>query len=155
MNKLTNLIITFFFILLCFNISYSQDEPDPDLNITMEEWQKRMDDLTMRKNYATGKISDNMKENDKLNMKLKDLNILIEKIDSEILKMLDTDKDGLYEFNNRFESTEKKILDESASLNDIKEYWFEWIKSSKIRLLEKYRKRYERMSEKLQSWKGE
>ena len=57
------------------------------------------------------------------------------------------------DFNDRFETTEKKILNELAPLSDIKEYWYNWISNNKIRLLKQFRTRYAIMKEKIDNWK--
>jgi hypothetical protein len=152
-----SLLIGLIFVILISNI-YSQTDTnyyDEERPMTMEEWQKHMDELTYRKNNAMTEYVRLEKEKEALLQRKKISDSLNKQLQTEIYNMLNTNASEVNEFKDRFDATERKILDVSAPLSDIKEYWYNWITKSKIRLLKEYRKRYEVMKTKIENWKGE
>ena len=147
-------------IFLSMLVSKSNAQSDSnyymnDYNITAEEWQKQMDELTEKKIKAETILFNNKKEKDSLSAVKKNVDSIRSQIQTDIYNLVEANKNEVSEFDDRFATTEKKILSESAPLKDIKEYWFDWIAKNKIRLLEKYRARFYKMKEKLDNWKGE
>ena len=128
---------------------------DENMPITEEEWHKHIDELTARKINALIEYDKLEKQKDTLVKRKKVTDSLCNRLQTEIYEMLNTNASEVSEFKNRFDATERKILDASAPLSDIKEYWYDYISSSKIRLLSQFRKRYEVMKEKIENWKGE
>jgi hypothetical protein len=151
------LFISVIFVVFS-SYTYSQTDTnyfESDRPMTMEEWQKHMDELTYRKDNAMSEYARLEKERDSLLKRKKISDSLYNRLQSEIYDMLNTNASEVSEFKDRFEATERKVLDVSAPLSDIKEYWYNWITNSKIRLLKEYRKRYEIIKAKIENWKGE
>jgi hypothetical protein len=151
------LFISVLFVVFISN-TYSQTDTNyynEERPMTMEDWQKYMDELTYRKDNAMSEYARLEKERDSLLKRNKISDSLYNQLQSEIYDMLNTNASEVSEFKNRFEATERKVIDVSAPLSDIKEYWYNWITNSKIRLLKEYRKRYEIIRDKIENWKGE
>jgi hypothetical protein len=152
----------YLFMVLIFSIfipvCHSQVDTtyfDTDLSMTMEEWQKNIDELTYRKTKAVSDYARLEKERDTLLKRKKITDSLCIQLQAEIYNMLNTNASEVSEFKDRFDATERKVLDVSAPLSDIKEYWYDWLTKSNIRLLSQFRKRYEVMKSKIENWKGE
>lgn len=137
-------------ITVSFNLLAQNEE-----EMTQESWQKQIDEYTAKRTELYSKIADVDKDIISLKNMQKKTDSVLEQRQNEVYTLIDADKNQVNEFNDRFETTEKKILNESASLSDIKEYWFDWISKNKIRLLSQYRYRYAVMKEKIDNWKGE
>lgn len=158
MTKIKYFLFAGIIFLVFISNAYSQTDTnyyEEEMPITVEDWQKLIDELTIRKNNAYSEYSRLEKEKDTLIKKKKITDSLCIQLQAEIYEMLKTNASEVSEFKNRFETTERKILDISAPLNDIKEYWYNYISSSNLRLLSQFRKRYEVMKEKIENWKGE
>ena len=152
--------LTVLLIFLSMLVSKSNAQSDSnyymnDYNITAEEWQKQMDVLIEKKIKAETVLFNNKKEKDSLSAVKKNVDSIRSQLQTDIYNLVEANKNEVSEFDDRFATTEKKILSESAPLKDIKEYWFDWIAKNKIRLLQKYNARYTVMKEKLENWKGE
>ncbi|MCX6165011.1 MAG: hypothetical protein NTU73_09180 [Ignavibacteriae bacterium] len=158
MTNIKYFLLTGIIFLVFISNTYSQadtnyyNEGQP---MSMEDWQKRIDELTIRKNNAYSEYNRLEKEKDTLVKKKKITDSLCNQLQAEVYAMLNTNASEVSEFKNRFDATERKVLDVSAPLSDIKEYWYNYISNSKIRLLSQFRKRYEVMKEKIENWKGE
>jgi len=149
-------LICFIFLTFALN-SYAQKDTNyygDENELTMEGWQRAMDNYTAKKVELTGKIADVEKNIEALKITKRISDSVYRNLQSEIYALVDADSSLVIDFNDRFETTEKKILNESAPLNDIKEYWFDWISGNKIRLLSQYRYRYNIMKIKIDEWKG-
>ena len=114
-----------------------------------------MDEFMNRKQNEADKYYKMQKEKEYLSKDKKGIDSAYSQLQFEIYSLIDANKNDVDEFNDRFTTTENKIINESASLKDIKEYWFDWIKKSKIRMLKQYRTRYAIMKEKVDNWKRE
>ena len=149
------LIIIGLFILSCNINSFAQKDTNytHEEEMTMESWQKQVDEYSAKKNELSGKIYDIDKSIDTLKILKKTDDSLFRKLQAEIYSLVDADSSQVNDFNDRFETTEKKILNELAPLSDIKEYWYNWISNNKIRLLKQFRTRYAIMKEKIDNWK--
>jgi hypothetical protein len=144
-----------YFLASCFIlVAFILNSIAQELPATMEEWQKRMDELTAKKYELTGKVYDTMKDIESLKITKKNNDSIYEQTQMEIYRMVDADKSQLVEFKDRFDATESKILNDASTLSDIKEYWYDWIIKSKIRLLKEYRTRFTVMKDKVENWKG-
>ncbi len=158
MNSIKFFLIKGIIFLIFISNTYSQTDTndyEEGEEMTVEYIQKRIDELTMQIKNEKSELVRLEKKKDTLLTKKKNTDSLCNQLQTEIYEMLNTDASEVSEFKNRFEATERKILDVSAPLSDIKEYWFDYIKNNKIRLLSQFRKRYEVMREKIENWKGE
>lgn len=146
------------FILSAFVLnSYAQKDTNYYSNeneLTIEGWQRQMDDYMAMRDLLTFKLDSIGKNIDSLKIAKNNYDSIYRNLQSEIYALVDADSLRVIEFNDRFEATESKILNESTSLSDIKEYWFNWISNNKIRLLKQFRTRYAVMKEKIDNWKG-
>lgn len=151
------LFVGIIFLVFVSN-NYSQTDTnyyDEDMPITEEDWHKHIDELTARRINALIEYDKLEKRKDTLVKRKKVTDSIFNQLQAEIYEMLKTNASEVSEFKNRFDATERKILDVSAPLSDIKEYWYDWITKSNLRLLSQFRKRYEIMKEKIENWKGE
>ena len=78
-----------------------------------------MDNYTAKKVELTGKIADVEKNIEALKITKRISDSVYRNLQSEIYALVDADSSLVIDFNDRFETTEKKILNESAPLNDI------------------------------------
>lgn len=150
-------IVIFIFIFLVGYVPTLYSKTDTIINkdyeyweMTEEQWSKEMENLNSRKINIQSELFKLDKEKDSLIKVKASLDSINKQIEYEIYKLVDADKNEITEFDNRFQTTERKILDESAPINDIKEYWYDWISKSKIRLLSQYRSRFEIMKAKFE-----
>ena len=146
-------IVFFFLFVLKSNAQNDTTYYPGEYDITKEEWQKQMDELAGRKQKAADEYYRIEKEKERLNKEKNRIDSTFNQLQLEIYNLIDANQNDIAEFNDRFSTTEKKILNESAPLKEIKEYWFDWITKSKIRLLEQYRTRYKIMKEKIDNWR--
>ena len=149
-----NCFILFVFVLNSYAQVDNDDYSDGSI-YTKEGWQRQMDDYTAKKVELTGKLIVIDKDIELLKKTKINYDSIRRNLQSDIYFLIDSDSSLVVDFNDRFETTEKKILNKSAPLSDIKEYWFDWISGNKIRLLSQYRFRYNTMKKKIDNWKDE
>ena len=158
MNNIKYFLFACIIFLVFISNTYSQTDTnyfDEEQPMTEQDWQKYVDELTARKINAQSEYFKLEKQKDTLVKRKKVTDSVCNQLQAEIYEILNTNASEVSEFKNRFDATERKILDVSAPLSDIKEYWYDFILGSKIRLLSQFRKRFQVMKEKIENWKGE
>lgn len=149
-------------ILFQFLPSYvlSQDDdccPEEDKygredELLMNEWQKQMEDLALKKEQLLLKIQKMNEEIEALRSQSGDMDKKVLDAENELYSSVGTDRNGLAEFRKKFDETEKKINNKLGTPQDARKMYFNDIDASRIKCLPEFYSRYIAMKSKLESW---
>ena len=142
-------------VTLCISISvktslYAQDDEE----LSEEEWQKQMDESTIKKNDLQHKLYLLFKEADSLNKVIAEKEAEFGKELNHLYLWVGSTESGVADYRVSFESTEKSINGKLGSREEqIKK--FEEIEASKIKCLPEFWYRYQEMKKKTDQWDNE
>jgi len=139
---------------------FSQDDdccPEEDKygredELLINEWQKQMDDLALKKEQLSLQIQKMNADIDALKSHSIDMDKKALDAENELYSSVGTDRNGMAEFRRKFDETEKKINNKLGTPQDARKMYFDWIEASKIKCLPEFYSRYLAMKSKLESW---
>lgn len=161
---MNRIILNLFLISILFQFLpsyiFSQDDdccPEEDKygredELLINEWQKQMDDLTLKKEQLLQQIQKMNGEIDALKSQSVDMDKKALDAENELYSSVGTDRNGLAEFRKKFDETEKKINNKLGTPQDARKMYFDGIEASKIKCLPEFYSRYIAMKSKLESW---
>ena len=129
---------------------FAQDEEEPT-EMTMEDWQRMMDENTARKDQLTIELNNLNTEIDGLKKTNADRDAALTKAESDLYASVGSTKSGVADYRKSFESTEKMINSKSGNVADARKQ-FDALKASKVRCLPEFWDRYNAMEKKLLDW---
>ncbi|HRE39820.1 MAG TPA: LysM peptidoglycan-binding domain-containing protein [Ignavibacteria bacterium] len=121
------------------------DDSGPSDGMTMEEWQRQMDELTQRRTDLMNQLNSLNADIDALKRRNADLDAQLLKAENDLYGAVGTDKAGVNAFRTKFEACEKKI---NANCNDD---CFKEIQASKIKCLPEFWDRWLAMETKVKN----
>ena len=128
------------------------DDDDEDIEeMDMEEWQRQMDELTVKKNDLETALNSLSGEIDALKKTSADKDKELTKAENDLYGSVGSTKSGVADFRKKFESLEKTINSKSGKKEDA-EKQFAMIEASKIKCLPEFWDRYQAMKKKLAAW---
>ena len=154
-HKLFVILLAFSFAISAKASLFAQDDDDDDDMETEvmdeEEWQRQMDELTVRKNDLTNQLNSLNTEIDGLKKTSADKDQELEKVELGLYASVNSSKSGVADFRKKFESLEKTINSKSGTKEDAEKDFAE-IEASKIKCLPEFWDRYQAMKKKLAAW---
>lgn len=127
---------------------FAQDEPT---EMTMEDWQKMMDEYTAKKDQLTIELNNLNTEIDGLKRSNADKDAALTKAENDLYAAVGSSKSGVADYRKSFESTEKMINSKSGNVADARKQ-FDALKASKVRCLPEFWDRFNAMEKKLLDW---
>jgi len=144
-------------LVLSFAISvkaslFAQDDDDEDIEeMDMEEWQRQMDELGVKKADLEAALASLSGEIDALKKTSAEKDKELQKAEYDLYASVGSNKSGVADFRKKFESLEKTINSKSGKKEDA-EKKFAVIEASKIKCLPEFWDRYQAMKKKLKAW---
>lgn len=115
--------------------------------MTMEEWQRQMDELNARKTDLQSQLAALLADIDALRNRSSQLDAELNKAQSDLYGAVGTDKAGVDAFRSQFEACEKKVNTDCKNAQDC----FNAITASKIKCLNEFWDRYQAMKKKMET----
>ena len=154
-HKLFVILLAFSFAISAKASLFAQDDDDDDdmetEEMDEEEWQRQMDELTVRKNDLTNQLNSLSTEIDGLKKTSADKDAELTKAENDLYASVGSTKSGVADFRKKFESLEKTINSKSGTKEDAEKDFAE-IEASKIKCLPEFWDRYQAMKKKLAAW---
>ena len=117
---------------------FAQDDDGEDVEeMDMEEWQRQMDELGVKKDDLTNQLSSLNTEIDGLKKTSADKDKEVKKAENDLYASVGSTKSGVADFRKKFESLEKTINSKSGKKEDA-EKKFKTIEASKIKCLPEF-----------------
>ncbi len=129
---------------------FAQDEEEAT-EMTMEDWQRMMDENTARRDQLTIDLNNLNTEIDGLKRTNSDRDAALTKAENDLYSSVGSSKSGVADYRKSFESTEKMINSKSGSVADARKQ-FDMLKASKVRCLPEFWDRFNAMEKKLLDW---
>ena len=127
---------------------FAQDE---QTEMTMEDWQKMMDEYTAKKDQLTIQLNSLNTEIDGLKKTNGEKDAALQKAESDLYAAVGSSKSGVADYRKEFEATEKMINSKSGNVADARKK-FDMLKASKVRCLPEFWDRFNAMEKKLLDW---
>ncbi|MFC2093665.1 LysM peptidoglycan-binding domain-containing protein [Bacteroidota bacterium] len=154
-HKLFVILLALSFAISAKASLFAQDDDDDDdmetEEMDEEEWQRQMDELTVRQNDLTNQLSSLNTEIDGLKKTSADKDAELTKAENDLYASVGSTKSGVADFRKKFESLEKTINSKSGTKEDAEKDFAE-IEASKIKCLPEFWDRYQAMKKKLDAW---
>jgi len=150
LHKLLVFMLVFSLAVMTSKSVFAQDEEEPT-EMTMEDWQRMMDENTARKDQLTIELNNLNTEIDGLKKTNADRDAALTKAESDLYASVGSTKSGVADYRKSFESTEKMINSKSGNVADARKQ-FDALKASKVRCLPEFWDRYNAMEKKLLDW---
>ena len=153
-HKLFVILLAFTFAISAKASLFAQDDDDDDMEteeMDEEEWQRQMDELTVRQNDLTNQLNSLNTEIDGLKKTSANKDAELKKAENDLYASVGSTKSGVADFRKKFESLEKTINSKSGKKEDA-EKKFAAIEASKIKCLPEFWDRYQAMKKKLAAW---
>ncbi len=148
LNKLLVFMLVFSLAVMTSKSVFAQDEPT---EMTMEDWQKMMDEYTAKKDQLTIELNNLNTEIDGLKRSNADKDAALTKAENDLYAAVGSSKSGVADYRKSFESTEKMINSKSGNVADARKQ-FDALKASKVRCLPEFWDRFNAMEKKLLDW---
>jgi len=150
LHKLLVFMLVFSLAVLTSKSVFAQDEEEPT-EMTMEDWQRMMDENTARKDQLTIELNNLNTEIDGLKRSNADKDAALTKAENDLYSSVGSSKSGVADYRKSFESTEKMINSKSGNVADARKQ-FDALKASKVRCLPEFWDRFNAMEKKLLDW---
>lgn len=148
LHKLLVFMLVFSLAVMTSHKVFAQDEPT---EMTMEDWQKMMDENTAKKDQLTIQLNNLNTEIDGLKKSNADKDAALTKAESDLYAAVGSTKSGVADYRKDFEATEKMINSKSGNVADARKK-FDALKASKVRCLPEFWDRFNAMEKKLLDW---
>ena len=150
------LVLFAFSLTLAGNSVVAQDDGMEEM--TMEQWQQEMDELTVRKNDLMNQLNGLNRDIDALKKQNTDKDAELTKAENDLYGAVGTTKSGVADFRGKFEAAEKRVNGlncATAKQDDIDAVNKDLaaITASKIRCLPEFWSRWEAMKKKMDGCK--
>lgn len=149
LHKLLVFMLVFSLAVMTSKSVFAQDEEKTEM--TMEDWQKMMDEYTAKKDQLTIQLNNLNTEIDGLKKSNADKDAALTKAESDLYASVGSSKSGVADYRKDFEATEKMINSKSGTAADARKK-FDVLKASKIRCLPEFWDRFNAMEKKLIDW---
>jgi LysM repeat protein len=151
-HKLLVILLALSFAISAKASLFAQDDDDMEVEeMDEEEWQRQMDELTVRKNDLQAALNALNGEIDGLKKTSANKDAALKKAENDLYASVGSTKSGVADFRKKFESLEKTINSKSGKKEDA-EKKFKVIEASKIKCLPEFWDRYQSMKKKLAAW---
>lgn len=150
LHKLLVFMLVFSLAVVTSKSVFAQDEEEPT-EMTMEDWQRMMDENTARKDQLTIELNNLNTEIDGLKRTNADRDAALTKAENDLYASVGSSKSGVADYRKSFESTEKMINSKSGNVADARKQ-FDALKASKVRCLPEFWDRFNAMEKKLLDW---
>lgn len=144
-NKLFVLFLAFSLTVVASSSVFAQEE------MTEEEWQMQMDELTVRKNDLMSMLNSLNSDIDGLRRQSSQKDQDLEKAENDLYASVGATKSQVADYRTKFNDLERKINSRTGTKEDA-EAEFAVIEASKIRCLPEFWDRYNAMKKKLDEW---
>lgn len=159
--KLHKLLLVLFAFSLTFATNFAtaqDDDMSSEEEMTMEQWQAQMDELTVRKNDLMNQLNGLNRDVDALRKQSSDLDAGVTKGENDLYGSVGSTKTGVAEYRGKFEAVEKMVNSlncgsASQSMIDSVNKQVGTVGASKIRCLNEFWDRYTKMTTKMASCK--
>ncbi len=148
LHKLLVFMLVFSLAVMTSKSVFAQDEKT---EMTMEDWQKMMDEYSAKKDQLTIQLNNLNTEIDGLKKSNSDKDAALTKAESDLYAAVGSSKSGVADYRKDFEATEKMINSKSGSAADARKK-FDMLKASKVRCLPEFWDRFNAMEKKLIDW---
>jgi len=115
LHKLLVFMLVFSLAVMTSKTVFAQDEPT---EMTMEDWQKMMDENTAKKDQLTIQLNSLNTDIDGLKKSNADKDAALTKAESDLYASVGSTKSGVADYRKDFEATEKMINSKSGSAAD-------------------------------------
>lgn len=149
LHKLLVFMLVFSLAVLTSKSVFAQDEEPTEM--TMEDWQRMMDENTARKDQLTIELNNLNTEIDGLKRTNADKDAALTKAENDLYAAVGSSKSGVADYRKDFEATEKMINSKSGNVADARKK-FDALKASKVRCLPEFWDRFNAMEKKLLDW---
>jgi len=147
---------TLLVLLMAFSLTiatkvslFAQDEEPVEMS--EEEWQRQIDELTAKKNDLTKQLGDLTTSIDAMKKTSAEKDAMVQKAEDDLYASVGSTKSGVADFRKKFESVEKTINSKSGTKEDAEKMFAE-IEASRIKCLPEFWDRYNAMKKKLADW---
>lgn len=155
--KLHKLLLVLFAFSLTFATNFAtaqDDDMSSEEEMTMEQWQAQMDELTVRKNDLMNQLNGLNRDVDALRKQSSDLDAGVTKGENDLYGSVGSTKTGVAEYRGKFEAVEKMVNSlncgsASQSMIDSVNKQVGTVGASKIRCLNEFWDRYNKMTTKM------
>ena len=130
--------------------AFAQDEETPKEEMTMEEWQKQIDDYTAKKNELTGKVAELQKDKDALAKTLETKKADVKKAEDEYWSAVGG-KDKYDAFKTNLGKLETTVKNKEGKKEDAEKMYAELGKSN-LRCHPDFAARYKKLGEDIAKW---
>ena len=151
LHKLLAFVLVFSLAVIVKNVVVAQDDSSTPTEMTMEDWQRQMDEYTAKKTDLTNQLNSLNTDIDGLKKSLSTKDADVTKAESDLYASVGSTKSGVADFRKSFEDLEKTINSKSGKPEDAMAK-FNMIKASKIRCLPEFWDRYNAMEKKMMDW---
>jgi len=152
LHKLLAFVLVFSLAVIVKNVVVAQDDDSSTpTEMTMEDWQKQMDENTAKKDEITIQLNNLNTEIDGLKKTNADRDAALTKAESDLYAAVGSTKSGVADYRKDFEATEKMINSKSGNVADARKK-FDMLKASKVRCLPEFWDRFNAMEKKLIDW---
>jgi nucleoid-associated protein YgaU len=132
--------------------AFAQDEETPQEEMTMEEWQKQIDDYTAKKNELTGKVAELQKDKDALAKTLETKKADVKKAEDEYWAAVGG-KDKYDAFKTNLGKLETIVKNKEGKKEDAEKMYAELGKSN-LKCHPDFAARYKKLGEDISKWGG-
>ena len=151
LHKLLAFVLVFSLAVIAKNFVVAQDDGTTPTEMTMEEWQKQMDEYTAKRTDLTNQLNSLNSDIDGLKKTNASKDADVAKAESDLYASVGSTKSGVADFRKSFEEVEKIINSKSGKPEDAMAK-FNMIKASKIRCLPEFWDRFNAMEKKMNDW---
>lgn len=130
--------------------AFAQDEETPKEEMTMEEWQKQIDDYTAKKNELTGKVAELQKDKDALAKTLETKKADVKKAEDDYWSAVGG-KDKYDAFKTNLGKLETIVKNKEGKKEDAEKMYAELGKSN-LRCHPDFAARYKKLGEDIAKW---
>lgn len=136
--KFYKIFVLFFFLFAIFSSLEAQNE------MTVEEWQRQIDSLTMAKVILIEKLYNLDKANDSIKTENKKLDSILSDKKEEMYKIIGVNSNQVSEYKKKFWDLYNRVENHIGEYDKLNEEYLE-ISKSKIRFLYEFRQPIEKM----------
>ena len=159
-SKILLFFVMFSITLFSKTNLFAQDDCCDDgatgTEMTMEDWQRQMDEYNAKKTDLMNQLNSLNSDIDALKRTLAGKDDEIAKAENDLYALVGTTKSGVADFRKKFEETEKKINNCKGPQDaaDARKMYFNEIDASRIKCLPEFWDRYLAMKKKLEACEG-
>lgn len=133
------------FLVVGTKVTFAQDE-----EMTMDEWQRQIDEYTAKKDMLNGQLNDLNKEIDALKKTSADKDAALVKAEEDLYTAVGSNKAGVADWRSKFEALEKDVKAKKVTKEEAEKRYAE-LEKSKVRCLTEFWNRWNQLKKDIEA----